>query len=226
MTEFRKGDRVSWKSHGGTAEGEVVKKITEDTEAGGRTVRASRDEPQYLVRSDKSGGEAVHKPAALTRDELSPAQERISRTTARSTAARVASSVRSGIALLPPSLRSAGSTVRPVLEPLQHPRVDVGRAGHRRGVAEVLGHLLDRVVHHPLAGALRRRHAALGHAGRQRDRGQHGGVPGTQVLAGVLLPGQLLHRRVEVLGAHVVPLAADPVGQQILARRRGGAAAS
>ena len=67
MTEFRKGDRVTWKSHGGTAEGEVLKKITEDTEAAGRTVRASPDEPQYLVRSDKSGGEAVHKPDALTR---------------------------------------------------------------------------------------------------------------------------------------------------------------
>ena len=65
MTEFRKGDRVTWQSHGGTAEGEVVAKITEDTEAAGRTVRASADDPQYLVRSDKSGGEAVHRPSAL-----------------------------------------------------------------------------------------------------------------------------------------------------------------
>lgn len=47
--------------------GTVVKKITERTEAGGRTVDASTDEPQYLVRSEKSGGEAVHKPEALTR---------------------------------------------------------------------------------------------------------------------------------------------------------------
>ncbi|TCI99669.1 DUF2945 domain-containing protein [Aeromicrobium sp. IC_218] len=65
--EFKKGDHVTWKSHGGEAEGEVVRKITSDTEAGGRTVRASQDEPQYLVRSEKSGGEAVHKPDALTR---------------------------------------------------------------------------------------------------------------------------------------------------------------
>lgn len=63
------GDRVEWDSHGGTAEGRVEKEITEDTEAGGRTVRASRDEPQYLVRSDKSGGEAVHKPEALRRKD-------------------------------------------------------------------------------------------------------------------------------------------------------------
>ena len=67
MADFTKGDRVTWQSHGSTAEGEVVHKITEDTEAGGRTVRASKDEPQYLVRSDKSGGEAVHKASALTR---------------------------------------------------------------------------------------------------------------------------------------------------------------
>lgn len=60
-----KGDRVEWDSHGGTAEGEVEEKITSDTEAGGRTVRASDDDPQYLVKSEKSGGEAVHRPDAL-----------------------------------------------------------------------------------------------------------------------------------------------------------------
>ncbi|MCW2517961.1 MAG: hypothetical protein JWR46_580 [Mycobacterium sp.] len=63
--ELKKGDRVQWDSHGGTAEGEVEKKITKDAEAAKRTVRASKQEPQYLVRSDKSGGEAVHKPEAL-----------------------------------------------------------------------------------------------------------------------------------------------------------------
>jgi hypothetical protein len=41
--------------------------ITEDTEATGRTVRASGEEPQYEVESDKSGRTAVHKPAALHR---------------------------------------------------------------------------------------------------------------------------------------------------------------
>jgi hypothetical protein len=64
-TTFKKGDRVEWDSHGGTAVGEVLRKITADTEAAGRTVRASEDEPQYEVRSEKSGGTAVHKPEAL-----------------------------------------------------------------------------------------------------------------------------------------------------------------
>ena len=66
--EFKKGDDVSWKSHGGEAEGVVEKKITEDTKAGGRQVRASEDDPQYLVKSEKSGGEAVHKPDALQKE--------------------------------------------------------------------------------------------------------------------------------------------------------------
>jgi Hypervirulence associated proteins TUDOR domain len=63
--KLSKGDQVEWNSHGSTAEGKVEKKITEETEAGGRKVKASKDEPQYLVKSDKSGGEAVHKPDAL-----------------------------------------------------------------------------------------------------------------------------------------------------------------
>jgi hypothetical protein len=66
--EFSKGDHVSWKSHGGEAEGTVQKKITEETEAAGRKVKASADEPQYEVRSEKSGGTAVHKPSALSKD--------------------------------------------------------------------------------------------------------------------------------------------------------------
>ena len=62
---FKKGDKVEWKSHGSEAEGRVEQKITSETEAAGRKVKASKDEPQYLVKSDKSGGEAVHKPSAL-----------------------------------------------------------------------------------------------------------------------------------------------------------------
>ncbi len=66
--DVSKGDEVSWKTHGTTTHGKVEKEITSDTEATGRTVRASKEEPQYLVRSDKSGREAVHKPDALDKD--------------------------------------------------------------------------------------------------------------------------------------------------------------
>jgi hypothetical protein len=63
--EFSRGDHVTWNSHGSTTEGTVERVITSDTEASGRTVRASEDEPQYEVRSEKSGRTAVHKPGAL-----------------------------------------------------------------------------------------------------------------------------------------------------------------
>ena len=62
---FKKGDDVTWKSHGQNVHGTVEQKITERTEAGGRTVDASKDDPQYKVKSDKTGREAVHKPGAL-----------------------------------------------------------------------------------------------------------------------------------------------------------------
>ena len=66
--EFSKGDHVTWKSHGSEAEGTVQREITSDTEAAGRTVRASEDDPQYEVKSDKSGRTAVHKRSALDQD--------------------------------------------------------------------------------------------------------------------------------------------------------------
>ncbi|GFG64062.1 hypothetical protein MKUB_15520 [Mycobacterium kubicae] len=63
--KFHKGDKVEWQSHGNTVKGKVEGEITSDTEAAGRKVRASKDDPQYQVRSDKSGKDAVHKPSAL-----------------------------------------------------------------------------------------------------------------------------------------------------------------
>jgi hypothetical protein len=66
--DLKKGDHVTWNSHGSTAEGTVERTITEETEASGRKVKASKDEPQYEVKSDKSGRTAVHKPGALHED--------------------------------------------------------------------------------------------------------------------------------------------------------------
>ena len=65
--DLKQGDKVEWSSHGNEVEGKVEKKFTEETDskAAGRKVKASKDEPQYLVKSDKSGGEAAHKGDAL-----------------------------------------------------------------------------------------------------------------------------------------------------------------
>jgi hypothetical protein len=67
--EFKKGDHVEWNSHGSTAEGTVEEKITHETKAAKRTVKASPEEPQYRVRSEKSGNDAVHKPDALRKSK-------------------------------------------------------------------------------------------------------------------------------------------------------------
>ena len=66
MTKYKKGDAVTWKSHGGTAHGTVVKTQTTDTKIKGHQVRASSDDPQYIVESD-NGGKAAHKAEALTK---------------------------------------------------------------------------------------------------------------------------------------------------------------
>lgn len=63
--EFKPGDKVSWKSHGGEAVGHVVKKVTSEMHIKSHKVAASKDNPEYLVESEKSGGQAAHKPEAL-----------------------------------------------------------------------------------------------------------------------------------------------------------------
>jgi hypothetical protein len=63
--EFKKGDKVEWKSSQGTIKGEVERKLTEPMEIKGHHVSASKDDPEYLVKSDKTGKEAAHKPESL-----------------------------------------------------------------------------------------------------------------------------------------------------------------
>ncbi|CAF0803242.1 unnamed protein product [Adineta steineri] len=65
-SEFKKGDKVQWNSLQGTIEGVVIKKLTSDMQIKDHHVKASEDDPQYLVKSDKTGAEAAHKPDALT----------------------------------------------------------------------------------------------------------------------------------------------------------------
>ncbi|MEU0355259.1 DUF2945 domain-containing protein [Streptomyces cyaneofuscatus] len=62
-----RGDDVSWQSHGHDVEGSVTRKIEKRTEVAGRTVDASKEEPQYEVRSDKTGKKAVHRAESLNR---------------------------------------------------------------------------------------------------------------------------------------------------------------
>lgn len=63
--EFKKGDRVSWNFGRGQAVGTVQRKLTSRTKIGNQKVAASEDDPRYVVKSEKSGKEAAHKPSAL-----------------------------------------------------------------------------------------------------------------------------------------------------------------
>ncbi len=63
--ELKPGDRVEWDSSGGHSVGRVVKKQTSPTQIKGHKVAASKSNPEYIVKSDKSGKLAAHKPAEL-----------------------------------------------------------------------------------------------------------------------------------------------------------------
>ncbi|MDV3001020.1 MAG: hypothetical protein N5P05_002626 [Chroococcopsis gigantea SAG 12.99] len=62
---FQKGDRVKWKSAGKEVIGEVEEKLTEPTDIKGHHVAASDSNPEYRVKSEKTGSEAAHKPESL-----------------------------------------------------------------------------------------------------------------------------------------------------------------
>jgi hypothetical protein len=62
---LKPGDEVEWDSSGGHSKGKVVKKATSPMQIKGHKVAASPDNPEYVVRSDKTGAEAAHKPQSL-----------------------------------------------------------------------------------------------------------------------------------------------------------------
>ena len=64
---LKAGDKVSWNSSGGHSTGKVVRKETAATRIKGHKVAASKDNPQFIVKSDKSGRAAAHKASALKR---------------------------------------------------------------------------------------------------------------------------------------------------------------
>lgn len=65
MSDFKKGDKVEWESSQGTVKGTVEKKLTKATKIKTHKVAASPENPEYLVKSEKTGAEAAHKPSGL-----------------------------------------------------------------------------------------------------------------------------------------------------------------
>mgnify|MGYP003630256743 CR=1 FL=1 len=62
---FKAGDTVKWDHSQGTTTGKVVKKLISETHIKGHKVAASRDHPEYLVESNKTGARAAHRPEEL-----------------------------------------------------------------------------------------------------------------------------------------------------------------
>jgi len=62
---LKKGDKVEWDTSQGKTHGTVQKKQTTETHIKSHKVAATKDDPQYIVKSDKSGKEAAHKPEEL-----------------------------------------------------------------------------------------------------------------------------------------------------------------
>lgn len=64
---FKVNDHVSWSSEAGRVSGVIIKVHTSDTTYKGHRRHASREEPQYEIKSDKTDHIAMHKDSALTR---------------------------------------------------------------------------------------------------------------------------------------------------------------
>ena len=62
---FKLGDHVSWNSEAGRVRGRIVKVHAKDVDWKGYVHHASRDDPQYEIKSDKTDHLALHKGTAL-----------------------------------------------------------------------------------------------------------------------------------------------------------------
>lgn len=62
---LKAGDKVRWDHSQGTTTGKVVRRQTTPTRIKGHKVAASKDNPEYIVKSDKTGAIAAHRPGEL-----------------------------------------------------------------------------------------------------------------------------------------------------------------
>ncbi|MEF2554377.1 DUF2945 domain-containing protein [Aurantimonas sp. A2-1-M11] len=67
MAKFSHGDRVSWNSEAGRVTGKIIKVHNNDFDYKGHRRRASKDDPQYEIESEKTDHIAAHKENALTK---------------------------------------------------------------------------------------------------------------------------------------------------------------
>jgi hypothetical protein len=65
--KLKVGDHVTWNSEAGRVTGTIIKAHTKDFVFKGYTHHASKDDPQYEIKSDKTEHIAAHKGSALRR---------------------------------------------------------------------------------------------------------------------------------------------------------------
>jgi hypothetical protein len=65
MADFNRGDRVEWRYRGQRVSGTVRRRLTSRAVVNDQVVAASKDDPRYVVRSEKSGKETTRRPDAL-----------------------------------------------------------------------------------------------------------------------------------------------------------------
>jgi len=63
--KLKKGEHVIWNAPQGQIAGEVVKEVTSTASVKGHTAKTTKKDPQFLVKSGKTGKKALHKSAAL-----------------------------------------------------------------------------------------------------------------------------------------------------------------
>jgi len=68
---LKPGTKVTWGTSQGETKGTVEKKVTSTTRVKGHVAKATKENPEYLVKSDKTGAKAVHKPDELRRKSSS-----------------------------------------------------------------------------------------------------------------------------------------------------------
>jgi hypothetical protein len=64
--KFRTGDHVKWNSEAGTVSGKIIRVHEKNFDYKGYTHHASKEEPQYEIKSDKTDHIAAHKGPALS----------------------------------------------------------------------------------------------------------------------------------------------------------------
>jgi penicillin-binding protein-related factor A (putative recombinase) len=62
---FKRGDHVAWNSEAGRVSGTVMKKVVSEVQFKGYAHHATKEEPQYFIKSDKTDHVAIHKGSAL-----------------------------------------------------------------------------------------------------------------------------------------------------------------